>query len=83
MFGYVANGATIKNFLLDYPYVSAKGTYLDNQYTTDAFSIRDNNPFRVKYGKNLDDLAKSVKLEVTDSKNDSTSEFSNFKISFW
>ena len=82
MFGYVANGATIKNFLLDYPYVSAKGTYLDNQYTTDAFSIRDNNPFRVKYGKNLDDLAKSVKLEVTDSKNDSTSEFSNFKISY-
>ena len=82
MFGYVANGAIIKNFLLDYPYVSAKGTYLDNQYTTDAFLIRDNNPFRVKYGKNLDDLAKSVKLEVTDSKNDSTSEFSNFKISY-
>lgn len=82
MFGYVANGAIIKNFLLDYPYVSAKGTYLDNQYTTDAFLIRDNNPFRVKYGSDLDTLAKSFKLEVTDSKNDSMSEFSNFKISY-
>ena len=82
MFGYVANGAIIKNFLLDYPYVSAKGTYLDNQYTTDAFLIRDNNPFRVKYRDELDKLAKSVKLEVTDSKNDSMSEFSNFKISY-
>ncbi len=82
MFGYVANGAIIKNFLLDYPYVSAKGTYLDNQYTTDAFSIRDNNPFRVKYGSDLDTLAKSVTLTVTDSNTDSTSEFSNFKISY-
>ena len=79
MFGYVANGALIKNFLLDYPYVSAKGTYLTEQYTTDAFAIRDNNPFRAKFGTDLDTLAKSVTLNVLNS-TDETKEFDNFSI---
>ena len=81
MFGYVANGATIKNFLMNYPYVTAKGTYLANQYTTDAFLIRDNNPFRTKYSSSLDALAKTIKLEVQNASN-TTDEFSDFKISY-
>lgn len=81
MFGYVANGATIKNFLMNYPYVTAKGTYLANQYTTDAFLIRDNNPFRTKYSSSLDALAKTIKLEVQNASN-ATDEFSDFKISY-
>ena len=85
MFGYVANGATIKNFLLDTPFVSAKGTYLNTEYTTDAFAIRDRNPFRTKYGTALDTLAKSVTLTPTvpeGQKNDVTKEFSTFTISY-
>lgn len=85
MFGYVANGATIKNFLLDTPFVSAKGTYLNTEYTTDAFAIRDRNPLRIKYGTALDTLAKSVTLTPTvpeGQKNDVTKEFSTFTISY-
>lgn len=80
MFGYVANGATIKNFLLDSPIVSVTG--LISNYSEDSYLIRNNNPFRKKFGDDLYSLAKSFSLNPTDNTSKAESDFTQFKITY-
>ena len=78
MFGYVANGATIKNFLLDSPIVSVTGSI--SNYSADSYLIRNNNPFRKKFGEDLYTLAKSFSLNPSD--NTEKNEFTKFQIKY-
>ena len=80
MFGYVANGATIKNFLLDSPIVSVTGSI--SNYSEDSYLIRNNNPFRKKFGADLYSLAKSFSLNPTDNTSDAKKEFTKFQIKY-
>ena len=80
MFGYVANGATIKNFLLDSPIVSVTGSI--SNYSTDSYLIRNNNPFRKKFGEDLYSLAKSFSLKPSDNNSNAKSEFTQFQITY-
>ena len=80
MFGYVANGATIKNFLLDSPIVSVTGSI--SNYSEDSYLIRNNNPFRKKFGADLYSLAKSFSLNPTDNTSKAESDFTQFKITY-
>ena len=80
MFGYVANGATIKNFLLDSPIVSVTGSI--SNYSTDSYLIRNNNPFRKKFGEDLYSLAKSFSLNPIDNTGNAKSEFTQFQIKY-
>ena len=80
MFGYVANGATIKNFLLDSPIVSVTGSI--SNYSTDSYLIRNNNPFRKKFGEDLYSLAKSFSLNPSDNTSNAKSEFTQFQITY-
>lgn len=58
MFGYVANGATIKNFFLDSPIVTARGTMTD--YSNDGFLNRSKNLLYQKFQKADIDAIKIV-----------------------
>ena len=55
MFGYVANGATIKNYFLDSPIVTARGTFEASSYSNDGFLNRSRNLLYKKFGKELVD----------------------------
>lgn len=82
MFGYVANGATIKNFLLDSPTIYVDGTYSTSSYTTDPYAIRNSNPFRKKFGTDLYELGKSILLTPDDGANNAADYFTNFTIKY-
>ena len=82
MFGYVGNGATIKNFLLDSPTIYVDGTYSTSSYTTDPYVIRNSNPFRKKFGADLYELGKSISLSPNDGANNTTDYFTNFTIKY-
>lgn len=82
MFGYVANGATIKNFLLESPTIYVDGTYSTSSYTTDPYVIRNSNPFRKKFGTDLYELGKSISLKPNDGTNNATDYFTNFTIKY-
>lgn len=55
MFGYVANGATIKNYFLENPIVTARGTFEASSYLNDGFLNRSRNLLYEKFGKALID----------------------------
>lgn len=55
MFGYVANGATIKNYFLENPIVTARGTFEASSYLNDGFLNRSRNLLYKKFGKELID----------------------------
>ena len=82
MFGYVANGATIKNFLLDSPTIYVDGAYSTSSYTTDPYAIRSSNPFRKKFGTDLYELGKSILLTPDDGANNAADYFTNFTIKY-
>ncbi len=66
MFGYVANGATIKNYFLDRPIVTARGTFSSNSYSNDGFLNRSRNLLYKKFGKtSIDGI--SIVPDVTNS----------------
>lgn len=65
MFGYVANGATIKNYILINPVVIASGTYESSSYTNDGFVNRTKNLLKEKFDKNtIDNIA--IEPDLTD-----------------
>ncbi len=64
MFGYVANGATIKNYFLENPVVTARGTF--TSYSNDGFLNRSRNMLYEKFGKSSVD-AISIVPDVTSS----------------
>ena len=51
MFGYVANGATIKNYFLENPIVTARGTFEASSYSNDGFLNRSRNLLYQQFDK--------------------------------
>ncbi|MDD7622512.1 MAG: hypothetical protein SOY33_05215 [Candidatus Onthovivens sp.] len=58
MFGYVANGATIKNYFLENPIVTARGTFEASSYSNDGFLNRSRNLLYQQFDKSsIDEIS--------------------------
>lgn len=83
MFGYVANNATIKNYILINPVVIASGTYESSSYTNDGFVNRTKNLLKEKFAKNnVDKIAITPDIQDSNSKVDGTVNGSTQVIGF-
>ena len=68
MFGYVANGATIKNYFLENPIVTARGTFEASSYSNDGFLNRSRNLLYQQFNKsNIDSISIVPDIESNDS----------------
>lgn len=68
MFGYVANGATIKNYFLENPIVTARGTFEASSYSNDGFLNRSRNLLYQQFNKSsIDSISIVPDIESNDS----------------
>lgn len=83
MFGYVANNATIKNYILINPVVIASGTYESSSYTNDGFVNRTKSLLKEKFNKNtIDNIAIAPDISDVNSKVEGTVNGSTQVIGF-